>query len=128
MFNFADPITAVTETTVISGTGSVAGVTRLNAKTYNVALTGVVDAQLLTLKFSVSTVSGKSITISAPVGFLIADVNADGIVDSTDVGEVTSKVGQQVDATNFRDDVNGDGVIDQADVALVQSRSGAALP
>jgi Dockerin type I domain len=128
VFSFADPIQSVTETTVTSGTGSVAGVTRQNAKNYSVALTGISDAQLVTVKLVVSTVSGKSITVSAPVGFLLADVNADGVVDSADEADVSSKISQPVDATNFRDDVNGDGLIDQADVALVQSRLGVALP
>jgi hypothetical protein len=61
------------------------------------------------------------------MGVLIGDVTADGIVNSTDVSQVQSQLGQSVTTSNFRDDVNADGVINNNDVKMVKSKSGTGL-
>ena len=65
--------------------------------------------------------------VQATMGVLIGDVTADGVVNSTDVNEVQSRLGQPVTALNFRDDVKVDGVINHHDVNIVESRSGTGL-
>ena len=65
--------------------------------------------------------------VQATIGVLIGDVTADGVVNSTDVHQVQSQLGQPVTASNFRDDVRADGAINRHDVDMVKSRSGTGL-
>ena len=51
-----------------------------------------------------------------------------GTVNAADVAQTKSRLGQTVDATNFRSDVNANGSINAADTAIVKQNSGTTLP
>jgi hypothetical protein len=49
-------------------------------------------------------------------------------VNAADVAQTTARLGQTVDATNFRSDVNANGGIKGTDVAIIKQNSGTSLP
>jgi hypothetical protein len=116
----------------MSGTGSVASskIDRDDAHNYVVNLTGITNAQYLTVRLTnVHDSAGNgSNAVSASMGVLIGDVNASGRVDSGDAFSVRQQVGQPATASNFRQDANTDGFINSADISLVISKSGTGLP
>ena len=69
-----------------------------------------------------------STNFAIPMSILLGDTNGNGTVTASDIAQTKSRIGQQIDATNFRSDVNANGYIDAADVALVKSRLGTGLP
>jgi len=58
----------------------------------------------------------------------VGDVNGSTGVNSTDVAQTKSQVGQTVSGSNFRQDVNASGTITATDVTVVKSDVGHALP
>ncbi len=118
------PITSGTAM-VSSGTGT-AGSPTFSGNTMTVPLTGVANAQVLTL--TVSNVNGQLPSASVDLGFLIGDSNADRTVNSADIGQTKSRSGGIVGSGNFRSDVNVDGNLNSGDIGLVKSKSGTALP
>jgi hypothetical protein len=132
VFSFTNPIRSVGGVSVTSGTGSVASsnIDSNNAHNYIVNLTGVGNAQIITVKLSnVADSAGDfSSAISASMGVLIGDVTGDGRVNSADVTAVKQKTHQPVSQSNFRDDVNADGVIDSRDATIVRQHTGTSLP
>lgn len=94
-----------------------------------VELTGVPNAQYLTVTLSDAIDSTGAIgAASATMGVLVGDTNADGAVNSADIGQTKSQSGGVVGIGNFRNDVNFDGSLNSADIGLVKSKSGTALP
>jgi hypothetical protein len=98
-----------------------------NASRVIVNLTGVTNAQRITV--TLMNVNNGTHMGNVPVfmGVLIGDVNGNGLVNAADVS-LTKGVGQVVGGATFREDVNADGIINAADVALVKSKVGTALP
>ncbi len=111
--------------TVTAGVGT-AGAPTFSGNTMTVPLTGVANAQVVTL--TVNNVNGLLPSASVDIGFLSGDSNADRTVNSGDIAQTKSRSGQVVDGTNFRSDVNIDGTLNSGDIALVKSNSGTALP
>jgi hypothetical protein len=101
---------------------------------YIVNFTGVSNAQYVTVTLTNVTDSAGnfSTAVSATMGVLIGDVNADGGASNLDVSLVKAKVaaGATVDSSNFRDDVNADGGFGNLDVSLTKAQvaAGAQLP
>ncbi len=87
-----------------------------NANYVTAALNDILDSQ------------GNSGNVSVQMGLLSGDVNADGVVNASDVALTKSRIGQVVDQTNFRSDLSADGNINATDVCIVKARSGAGLP
>jgi Dockerin type I domain/VPDSG-CTERM motif len=130
VFTFASPLTGVGGVSVASGTGTVKSgvVDSSNPNRYIVNLTGVVDAQIITVRLTnVQSAGGLKPTVSASMGVLIGDTNGDGFVNSADIAQTKSQSGHLVTSSNFREDVNGDGFINSGDIALVKAESGTAL-
>jgi ABC-type uncharacterized transport system ATPase subunit len=124
---FVDAVT-FTNASVTVGTGSVSGITGNGTTTITVNLTGVTNAQRITITLSgVSDVTNVG-DINVPMGVLLADTNGNGAVNASDVSLTKAKSGQIVDATNFRSDVSVNNSINASDVSLVKSKSGTALP
>ncbi len=65
---------------------------------------------------------------TASYGKLIGDVNADGVVDFTDIGAVRAGRSQRTSAGNFRLDVNADGGVNGPDYGIVKASRRHALP
>jgi hypothetical protein len=88
-----------------------------NEQETTIALTNVTD-----------TLGNNLPSASTTMGLLIGDVNGDGTVDTADVHQTATNVGQFLTEDNFRDDVNVDGLISRTDVNLVKSHVGDSLP
>jgi alpha-tubulin suppressor-like RCC1 family protein len=132
VFTFANVLTSVDAAAVTNGNGSVSSssVDPNDARNYTVNLTGVSNAQSITVTLTNVTdaVGNFSGSVSASMRVLVGDTNGDGFVNSADIGQTKSQSGQSVTSSNFREDVNADGFINSADIGLVKSRSGTALP
>ena len=132
IFTFALPLTSVGGRSVTTGTGSISSsaIDSNDAHRYIVSLTGVTNAQYITVSLTNVTDSAgnSSSAISVSMGVLLGDVNANGFVNSADVSQTQSQSGKAVKNGNFREDVTVDGLVDSADVSLVQSKAGTSLP
>ena len=118
----------VQSASVTSGTGSVSSFSGSGTSQITVNLTGVTDAQRITM--TLHNVNDGTHTGDVPVsmGVLVGDVNGNAVVNASDVSLTKSQVGQTVTSSNFREDVNVNGTISATDVALVKSEVGTALP
>ena len=126
IINFMAPIT-VESASVTSGTGSVISFLVENASRVIVNLTGVTNAQRITVTLMNVNNGTHMGNVPVSMGVLIGDVNGNALVNVSDVS-LTKAVGPVVGGATFREDVNADGIIDAADVALVKSKVGTALP
>ena len=104
-----------------------------NANQYTVSLTGLNSCNQsynsLTLTNVEDSADDHSDTVVTPQwGLLIGDTNADGSVNSGDIGQTKAQSGQTVGTDNFREDLNVDGSINSGDIGLVKAMSGTALP
>jgi hypothetical protein len=125
VFTFSAPVTSCG--TASSGTVSASGNTCI------VNLTGLPNAQYTTVTLTGVTVptacpAAFAGNVSATMGLLLGDTNADTAVNSADIAQTKSQSGKAVGSSNFREDVNTDGSLNSADIALVKSKSGTALP
>jgi len=133
VFAFATPVLVngtPDQARVASGTGTVSNVT-INGAEVTVDLTGVANAQEITITL-VSVSDGTDTgDISVPLSLLLGDTTPDGVVNSADITETRRQSGQVATAgppPNFRTDLSTDGVINSADITLVRRASGTALP
>lgn len=131
IFTFANPLVSA-DAVVTSGIGSVANsqIDGADAHNYVVNLTSVANAQNLTVNVgNVSDTSGDfSSAVPASMGLLIGDVNGNRAVNASDVALTKSRIGQTVDATNFRSDVNASGSFNASDVSAIKATVGTGLP
>ena len=131
IFTFTNTLTSVASASVRSGTGSVAGsgVDGSDAHNYVVNLTGVTNAQRITVSLNnvVDSAGNSSSSIPASMGLLIGDTTGNGAVNSSDIAQIQSQTGQPVTSDNFREDVTANGLINSSDIALVQSMSGTGI-
>jgi D-serine deaminase-like pyridoxal phosphate-dependent protein len=132
IFTFANPLTSVGGASVTSGTGSVSGgnIDSNDAHNYIVNLTGVTNAQTITVNLNNVTDSAGdfSSAVSASMGVLLGDVNGNKVVSNTDVASVKTQVAAPVTASNFRNDVTANGVISNTDVSTTKAQVGTTLP
>jgi hypothetical protein len=132
VFNFANTLTSVGCVNVTNGTGSVSGsaIDSNDPHNYIVNLTGVTNAQVITLSVNNVTDSLGNFSggVSARMGVLLGDVNASGRVDAADVSQVRQQTLQQVGSSNFRTDINATGRIDAADVSVARQQTLTSLP
>jgi hypothetical protein len=132
VFRFSNNLTSVGTASVANGTGSVSSsaIDSDDAHNYIVNLTGVTNAQTVTVSLTnvYDSAGNGSSSISDSMKVLVGDTNADGFVNSADIGQTKSQSGNAVTSSNFREDVNADGFINSADIGLVKSKSGTGLP
>ena len=128
VFTFTNTVTSGSAS-VTSGTGSVAGTPSFSANTMIVNLTGVSNAQVLTVKLSGVTDPYAHVlpdmTITA--AFLLGDTNANGAVNSGDATQTRNRSGESTAAANFRSDVNTDGAVNGGDAIIVKNQSGSGI-
>jgi hypothetical protein len=93
-----------------------------------VNLTGVTDAQTITITLTNVNDGTNTGDVSVPMGVLRGDTNGDRFVNSGDALQTRNRSGQATDATNFRSDVNADGSVNSGDTLLVRANAGASLP
>jgi len=114
---------------VTSGIGSVSGPPTFSGNTMTVNLTGVANAQTLTVTLMGVTDQFSQVLpyTLVSVNMLIGDTNGSGTVNATDVAQTKGQVGQPVTGSNFRTDVNASGIINTTDVAIVKAHSGQSI-
>src|SRR5205823_4826049 len=131
VLTFATSLTNVASASVTSGIGSVdsAQIESNDAHNLVVSLTGVADAQTITIQLSnISDVDGNfTSSFSVSMGVLIGDTTGNGTVNSSDIAQTQSQSGEPVTSANFREDVTANGAINSSDITIVQSKSGTAL-
>ncbi|MFL6595213.1 MAG: beta strand repeat-containing protein, partial [Chthoniobacterales bacterium] len=126
IFNFAAPIT-FGSAAVTSGTGMTTTTSGSGTNAITVNLTGVNNAQYLTVSLLCATDGVNIGDVSTTMGVLIGDLNTDTFVNAADATIARNLSGQVPSATVFRADVNLDGFINSADATLVRNRSGSGL-
>lgn len=130
VFTFVNNLVSVGQATVTGGTGSVSSTASgPNANQYTVNLTGVANAQYVT----VGLVNAKDSTgaignVIGTMGVLVGDVTGNGVVSNTDVSNVKAQVAATVATANFRNDVNANGIISNTDVGATKAQVGTQLP
>ena len=117
-----------TGATVTAGTGTVAGISGSDTSEVTVNLTGVGNAQTITLTLSGVNDGANTGDVDVRLGVLAGDITANEAVNSSDVVQAKAQSGHAVTAANFRSDVSANGSINSSDISLVKSRSGTALP
>lgn len=135
VFTFANTLTSVASVTA-TATGPIqpgpssGQIDPMDAHNYIANLTAVPNAQYITVTLSNVNDSDGNVSASVPavMGLLIGDANANRAVNASDVSQTKSRIGQAVDATNFRSDVNANGALNAGDVANVKANIGTALP
>ncbi len=128
VFTFDKPI-ASANAAVIEGAAT-AGAPTFSGNDVVVPLTGVADAQYLTVTLgNVGSVDGGTGgAASVRVGFLLADVTQNRVVTVADLGLVNAQLSQPVTAANFLKDVNTSGAISVADKGITNASLTHSLP
>lgn len=121
-----DPNANTTAAVTPAGSGNVGGAPVINGHTITINLTGVGNAQIITITMHNATDEFGQVLpdTSVNMGVLLGDVTGDGLVNDDDVALTVARVGQVPDATTFGSDVNANGTINAADVAIIRSRLG----
>ncbi|MEP6602873.1 MAG: TIGR02597 family protein [Spartobacteria bacterium] len=125
-----NPKALITSGTGQVGTGGVADGNSItvNGATVTVPLTNVTSGQRITVTLVGVNDGTNTNDIAVRMGVLTGDTNADGSVNSADIGQTKSVSGATVGTTNFREDLNIDGSLNSADIGLVKSKSGTGFP
>jgi hypothetical protein len=123
---FANTVT-LTGASVTCGVGSVGSFSASGAQV-TVNLTGVANAQRITVTLA-NVNDGTTVgDVAIPMGVLAGDTNGNGTVNAGDVSQTKGQSGQAVTGANFRTDVNANGSINAGDIGLVKAQSGTGLP
>lgn len=129
-FVFAFNNNLVSGNATVANRGVLNSETTISGNTLSVSVSGVSNAQLVTITLTDVTDEFGQVLPDTAVGvkLLIADTNGNSSVNASDVSQTKAQVGQPVTNSNVRMDVNMNGVINSADVALVKASTGTAVP
>ena len=124
------PQAQVTSGTGCVGTGGVCnGNVSVSGNTVTVPLTNIANAQIINVRINgVNSADAPATDFTIPMSILIGDTNANGTVNAADVAQTKGRLGQTLNATNFRSDANANGTLNAADVSIVKSHLGTGLP
>ncbi len=134
---FSAPVTVAgnPQAQVISGTATVGtggvgngGMVTVSGNSVTLPLTNVGNAQTVNVMLNSVSDSPSSGNVMISMNVLVGDTNANGVVNSADVSQTKSRIGQAIDGSNFRSDVNANAVINATDTAIVKSNIGTGLP
>jgi hypothetical protein len=111
------------------GSPSVGSVTFVG-KEVHVFLNGIDNAQRITITLSGAQDENAQTypDITADMGVLLGDTNADASVNSGDITQTKGQSGQTVGASNFREDLNVDNALGSGDITTVKGATGTGLP
>ncbi len=128
VFVFPQPVTltGATATSDRGGSATVESVTNVGSEV-TVNLTGVTDAQYLTINLANVSAGGPGATVSVKVGMLVGDTTGETNVNSSDIGQTKSQSGNATDNGNYRNDVTVNGTINSSDIGTVKSKSGNGI-
>jgi hypothetical protein len=130
-------VTGIPQAEVTLGAGCVGssglcnGNVSISGNAVTIPLTNIASAQTINVRINgvdSAGVDAPATDFNIPMSILIGDTNGNGAVNASDVSQTDSRVGQQIDATNFRSDVDTSGYIDAADIAVIKAKLGTGLP
>ena len=113
---------------VSAGTGSVSSSSGSGTTSVTVNLTGVTNAQRITITLLGASDGANTGDLNVPMGVLLGDTTSNGLVNASDISQTKGQSGSAASASNFRSDVTLDGVINASDVSSVKAKSGTAIP
>jgi hypothetical protein len=113
---------------VTSGSGSVSDASGNGTTQISVNLTGVTNAQKITLTLFGVNDGMKNGNVVVQMGVLVGDINNNRVVSNTDVASVKAQVAAPVTSSNFRNDVDANGTLSNTDVAATKAQVGTSLP
>ena len=117
-----------TSAALSDGTGIVATDSGSGTNQITLNLTGVTNAQRITLALFGASDTVNSGDVGVRMGVLLGDVDGSANVNGTDVSPVKLEVGNPVGIGNFREDVLANGAINSTDVSITKLQSGTGLP
>lgn len=126
VFTFANNV-SVQGATVSTGAGNVTGFST-SGNVVTVDLTGISSGQIIVVNLAGVSDGINTSDVEATMAVLVGDSNGNGAVNSSDVAQTKSQIGQPLSAANFREDVNVNGAINSSDVSQIKSNIGADLP
>ena len=93
--------------------GQIAAPPMFSGNSMIVRLTGVANAQRLTISLNdVTNPASQTLpTTEVTLGFLVGDINGNGVVNATDVAQAKAFSGQILSPANFRADLNVSGSV-----------------
>jgi hypothetical protein len=115
----------------VGSAGTCTGNVTVSGNTVTIPLTNIANVQMINVRLNGVNSAGAdapATDFTIPMSILIGDTNANGTVNAADVAQTKARLGQTVDATNFRSDVNANGSINAGDTAIVKQNSGMSLP
>jgi hypothetical protein len=126
VMTFAVPVTFSGAS--ITGTGTVTSTSGSGTTEATINLSGVTNAQNITVSLLGVSAGGASGDIPVTIGVLLGDVNSTRRTDSGDVTQVRNHTVSVPDQDTFRFDVNTTGRIDAGDVTVTRNASVTVLP
>jgi hypothetical protein len=128
VFTFQNAVMTAGTASVTEGTAT-AGAPTFSGNEMVVPLTGVTDAQYVTVDVSnVALVGGGIGAGTVRIGFLVGDVNQNRVVTVADLGLVNAQLAQTVTAANYLKDVNATGTLTVADKGITNANLARSLP
>jgi hypothetical protein len=127
VFAFPSAVT-LSAAAVTSGAGSVASIGGSGTPEIVVNLTGVSNAQTITITLTGVNDGVSTSDLTVAMAVLFGDVTANRSVSNTDVGSIKAEVAAPLTSSNFRKDVNANGVISNTDVSATKGQVGTSLP
>ena len=127
LVTFANAVT-FNGASVTSGTGTISSTSGSGTTTVTVNLTGVTNAQTITLTLSGVNDGVSAGDVAIPMAVLLGDTTGNGAINSSDISQIKSQSGQFATTANSRQDVTASGAINSSDISLVKAGSGTALP
>jgi hypothetical protein len=128
VFTFVDAVTSAGTAVVTEGTAA-AGTPTFSGSELTVPLTGVTDAQYVTLTVSnVALAGGGTGGGTVRIGFLLGDVSQNRVVTVGDLAQVNAQLARPVTAANYLADVNANGTSTLADKGLTNANLTRSLP
>jgi hypothetical protein len=117
------------DASVTAGTGT-AGVPTFDGDEMIVPLTGVANAQYVTVAVTNVTAAGGGSggAGSVRLGFLLGDVSQNRVVSVSDLAQVNAQIAQAVTSSNYLKDVNATGTLTVADKGIANTQITKALP
>ena len=122
---FANPVT-FSSAAVTSGSGAVES-TAIAGNEVTINLNQVANAQRLAVTLANVHNGINTTDVVIPMAVLFGDVNGNGFVNTSDIGQAKAEAGTTSTAT-FRSDVVANGNINATDISVVKARAGTQLP
>jgi hypothetical protein len=120
----------VTEGSAAVSSGSVSGTPTFSGNTATINLTGVPNAQQITVTLT-NVKDGFAQVLpnaSVPMNVLLGDTTGNKAVTASDIGQVKAESGQPISQANFRIDVSLNGILNGSDLSMTKAAAGTLIP